>query len=75
MVGARPRREALSGVESLTPREYRIAELASQSLGNREIAQALFITRKTVEAHMRNIFRKLGISARGELREALSSDA
>jgi DNA-binding CsgD family transcriptional regulator len=56
LVGARPRREALSGVESLTPREYRIAELASQGLGNREIAQALFITRKTVEAHMRNIF-------------------
>ena len=65
--GARPRRDAFTGLEALTPRELRIAELAVQGLGNREIAQALFITRKTVEAHMRNIFRKLEISAREEL--------
>ncbi|MGH2989402.1 MAG: response regulator transcription factor, partial [Solirubrobacterales bacterium] len=66
------RRDALSGVGALTPREHRIAELAAQGLGNREIAQALFITRKTVEAHMRNIFRKLEISSREELAGALS---
>jgi len=65
--GARPRREALGGSASLTPRELRVAELAAGGLTNREIAQALFVTRKTVEAHMRNIFRKLGIGRREEL--------
>jgi DNA-binding CsgD family transcriptional regulator len=65
--GARPRRDAYTGIEALTPRELRIARLAAQGQGNRDIAQALFITRKTVEAHMRNIFRKLEIESRGEL--------
>lgn len=69
--GARPRRDAFTGLDALTPRELRIAELAAQGLGNREIAQALFITRKTVESHMRNIFRKLEISAREELARVL----
>jgi len=72
--GARPRRDAFTGVESLTPRELRIGQLAAQGLGNREIAQALFITRKTVEAHMRNIFRKLEIGSRDELPGVLPPD-
>jgi DNA-binding CsgD family transcriptional regulator len=65
--GARPRRDAFAGVEALTPRELRIAQLAAQGLGNREIGQTLFITRKTVEAHLRNVFRKLDIGSRDEL--------
>jgi DNA-binding CsgD family transcriptional regulator len=69
--GARPRREAMTGPAALTPRELRIAELALAGAGNREIAQTLFITRKTVEAHLRSIFRKLGISAREELAREL----
>ena len=71
--GARPRREALlSGPASLTPSERRIAELAATGQSNREIAQALFVTPKTVEYHLRNTYRKLDIANRAELAEALS---
>jgi DNA-binding CsgD family transcriptional regulator len=70
--GARPRRGALlSGPESLTPSERRIAELACSGHSNREIAQTLFVTPKTVEYHLRNTYRKLGIQTRRELAEAL----
>jgi tetratricopeptide (TPR) repeat protein len=50
--GARPRRITLRGVESLTPSEHRVAEMAAEGLMNREIAQALFVTPKTVEVHL-----------------------
>ena len=71
--GARPRRDVLlSGPESLTPSERRIAELAATGQSNREIAQALFVTPKTVEYHLRNTYRKLDIQTRQELAEALS---
>jgi DNA-binding CsgD family transcriptional regulator len=71
--GARPRREALlSGPGSLTASERRIAELAASGQSNREIAQALFVTPKTVEYHLRNTYRKLDIQTRRELAEALS---
>ena len=71
--GARPRREALlSGPASLTPSERRIAELAATGQSNREIAQALFVTPKTVEYHLRNAYRKLDIQTRGELARALA---
>jgi DNA-binding CsgD family transcriptional regulator len=70
--GARPRRDALrSGPDSLTPSERRIAELASAGHSNREIAGALFVTPKTVEYHLRNAYRKLGIQTRRELGAAL----
>ncbi len=70
--GARPRREALlSGPESLTPSERRIAELAATGQSNREIAQALFVTPKTVEYHLRNSYRKLEIPGRSELARVL----
>ncbi|HWV86696.1 MAG TPA: helix-turn-helix transcriptional regulator [Capillimicrobium sp.] len=65
--GGRIVREARRGVDALSPRELRIAELAADGLGNPEIAQTLFITRKTVESHLRTIFRKLGIGSRTEL--------
>jgi DNA-binding CsgD family transcriptional regulator len=65
--GARPRRTALSGVESLTPSELRVAELAADGLTNREIAQALFVTEKTVETHLGRVYPKLDITSRAEL--------
>jgi len=71
--GARPRRIALSGVESLTPSERRVAEMAAQGPTNREIAQALFVTPRTVEVHLTSIFRKLEISSRAQLAAALHS--
>ena len=69
--GARPRRIALSGVESLTPSERRVAEMAAEGPTNREIAQALFVTPKTVEVHLSHVYRKLGISSRSQLAGAL----
>ena len=72
--GARPRRVALSGLESLTASERRIAELASQHLTNREIAQILFITTRTVEGHLTSVFRKLRLDSRDELPVALAAD-
>ena len=69
--GARPRRVALHGLEALTPSERRVGQLAADRLTNREIAQALFVTEKTVEMHLTNIYRKIGISTRSELPESL----
>ena len=73
--GARPRRVALSGVDSLTPSEQRIAELAAGGSTNRQIAQALFITQRTVEVHLTSIYRKLTISSRAQLAAALAEPA
>jgi DNA-binding CsgD family transcriptional regulator len=70
--GARPRRIALSGLESLTPSERRVAELAAEGPTNREIAQELFVTPKTVEVHLSSVYRKLGISSRSQLPGALA---
>jgi DNA-binding CsgD family transcriptional regulator len=72
--GARPRREMLlRGPGSLTPSERRIAELAATGHSNREIAQTLFVTPKTVEYHLRNTYRKLDIDGRAGLIEALAA--
>ena len=72
--GARPRRVVLTGLDSLTASERRIAELASQSLTNREIAQQLFITDRTVEGHLTSVFRKLRLDSRTELPAALAEE-
>ena len=70
--GARPRRVVLTGLDSLTASERRVAELASQGLTNREIAQTLFITARTVEGHLTSVFRKLMLDSRDELPAALA---
>ena len=70
--GARPRRVVLTGLDSLTASERRVAELAGQGLTNREIAQTLFITARTVEGHLTSIFRKLQLDSRNELPAALA---
>lgn len=69
--GGRPRRLALSGVESLTPGQTRVAKMAAEGLSNREIAEALFVTRRTVETHLTQVYGKLEIGSREELPEAL----
>ncbi len=69
--GARPRRDAASGPEALTPSERRVADLAAGGDTNRDIAQVLFVTPKTVEVHLSNAYRKLGIRSRRELEGAL----
>ncbi len=72
--GARPRKAMLSGVESLTPSELRAARMAADGMTNREIAQSLFVTPKTIETHLRHAFQKLDVSARTELPDALAAD-
>ena len=69
--GGRPRRASLMGVDSLTPSELRTARMAADGLGNAEIAQAMFVTTKTVEAHLTRAYRKLG-TGRGGLAAKLS---
>lgn len=56
-----------TGPEALTATELRLARLAAEGLTNREIAERLFVTQRTVETHLRHTFQKLGIGARDEL--------
>jgi DNA-binding CsgD family transcriptional regulator len=63
----------LSGLDSLTASERRVADLASEGMTNREIAQALFVTARTVEGHLTQAFRKLDVSSRDELPAALGA--
>ncbi len=72
--GSRPRRRALTGRDSLTPSEGRVAQLAASGLTNRQIAQSLFVTIKAVEAHLAHTFPKLGIATRKELAAALGQE-
>jgi DNA-binding NarL/FixJ family response regulator len=71
--GARPRTSRLAGVAALTASERRVAELAAAGATNRDVAQALFVTPKTVEVHLSNAYRKLGIRSRRDLPGALAS--
>jgi DNA-binding CsgD family transcriptional regulator len=71
--GAKPRRDAITGRDALTAAELRVARLDAQGLTNREIAQALFITTKTAKAHLIRAYRKLEITRRGQLADALTT--
>ena len=71
--GMRVRRTALSGPESLTDSERRVADLAVEGKTNREIAGELFVTVKTVEVHLSNTYRKLGVSGRRQLPQAMGA--
>jgi DNA-binding CsgD family transcriptional regulator len=73
--GARPRRIALAGVQSLTASERRVAELAGEGLTNREIAQMLFVTARTVEGHLTSVFRKLELESREGIPAAIAAGA
>ena len=67
IAGAKPRRMRTSGVEALTASEMRVATLAAEGHTNVQIAQTLFVTPKTVEAHLGSVYRKLDVSSRREL--------
>ncbi len=71
--GSRPRKQLLTGLDALTASERRVAQLAADGLTNRDIAQALFVTVKTVELHLSSTYRKLDIHSRSELATALVS--
>lgn len=61
----------MTGVEALTPSERRIATMAAEGLSSPQIAQALFVSLKTVETHLGHAYAKLGIHSRTELRGVL----
>jgi DNA-binding CsgD family transcriptional regulator len=72
VAGGRPRRDALRGCDALTPSQLRVARMAAEGRTNRQIAQALFVTQRTVETHLTSAYVKLGISSRPELADALA---
>jgi DNA-binding CsgD family transcriptional regulator len=74
IAGARPRRPQLTGVDALTTNERRVALLAAEGRSNREIAQALYVSHKTVEKHLTAAYRKLGIGGREQLGRVLAKE-
>jgi len=73
--GGRPRQPLGGRGQQLTVSERRIAELAAEGRSNPEIAQALFVTRKTVETHLGHVYRKLDVPGRQQLSRALAEQA
>jgi DNA-binding CsgD family transcriptional regulator len=73
--GARPRKILQAGLDALTASERRVAQLAADGMSNKEIAQTLFVTIKTVEVHLSHAYRKLQISSRTQLDKALLTPA
>jgi DNA-binding CsgD family transcriptional regulator len=73
--GAHRRTVLLTGLDELTASERRVAHLAAEDLTNKEIAQALFVTVKTVEQHLGRVYRKLDLSSRRQLAGALGASA
>jgi DNA-binding CsgD family transcriptional regulator len=73
--GGRPRKPTLTGIHALTATERRVADMAARGLSNREIAQALFVTTRTVEGHLTHAYQKLGITSRVELDMSLSGNS
>jgi DNA-binding CsgD family transcriptional regulator len=73
--GARPRKVLQTGLDALTASERRAAQLAADGMTNKEIAQTLFVTIKTVEVHLSHAYRKLEISSRAQLKNALLTAA
>ena len=71
--GARPRRRPVGGIDALTPSERRVAAMAADGLSNREIAQSLFVSLKTVEMHLGRTYRKLDLASRTQLPDVLAA--
>jgi DNA-binding CsgD family transcriptional regulator len=69
--GETVRKRSVDTRDELTPHEVRIARMARDGATNQEIATQLFVSRKTVEYHLRKVFQKLGISKREHLARAL----
>jgi DNA-binding CsgD family transcriptional regulator len=65
--GGRPRKPVFTGIDALTASELRVAAMAATGATNRDIAQRLFVTQKTIETHLRHVFEKLDIRRREDL--------
>ena len=71
--GERARRRAPEAWTELSPQELQIAQLAADGLSNREIGQRLYLSHRTIGTHLYNLFPKLGITSRAQLRDALEA--
>ncbi len=67
----RPGKAGAAGIESLTERELQVARLVADRMTNPQIAAQLFLSHKTVQTHLRNIFRKMNVTSRVELARAV----
>jgi ATP/maltotriose-dependent transcriptional regulator MalT len=73
--GETSRRRATEARDRLTPQELQIAQMAAEGLTNREIGQKLYVSHRTVGAHLHRIFPKLGVTSRTQLRTSLERAA
>ena len=73
LAGGRPRRVRVTGPRSLTAAQHQVARLGAAGRTNRQIAEELFVTIKTVETHLAAVYRKLGIATRDELADRIGA--
>jgi DNA-binding CsgD family transcriptional regulator len=66
-------RPSVAASEALTPQEHEIAMLAAAGLTNKQIAEQLYLSHRTIGAHLHRVFRKLGVTTRAALRDALAT--
>ena len=72
VAGAAGRQHAFSGLDALTPSELRVARMAAEGMSNREIAESLYVTAKTIENQLGRVYQKLGIGSRTVLARTLA---
>jgi DNA-binding CsgD family transcriptional regulator len=72
--GARPRKRARGPTDELSPHELRVAQVVAAGATNKEAASALFLSPKTIDFHLQNVYRKLGVSSRTQLANRLPAD-
>ena len=68
--GEHPRKRTAQPTDALTAQELHIARLVATGATSREVGAQLFLSHRTIEAHLRHIFRKLGITSRRQLKDA-----